>query len=270
MLLSAKALNLALMRNKILIYCDYGTNDINNLKRGLEEYFRPRGIDVGITDAHGIIKDNNLNEDVLAFVMPGGRATPYLEKLKMQGNQAISHYVASGGQFLGICAGAYYASRKVYFETDIKELSIIQECGLNILDAETVGTLYKELNISPYTKDFNSISAVRIRWLADKQCYTACYHGGPYFRLNHQSNITVLAEYDLPKRHLPAIIMQDYGKGKVIGCGLHIEDKGTDLQRFLFTLHKDKGKAQKVITTLEQNEKSRLLLFNKVMDYLQK
>lgn len=253
------------MRNKVLIYCDYGTNDIKNLKRGLDEYFRPLGIIVGLTDANSIIKENSLDDKVLAFVMPGGRATPYLEKLKVQGNQAISNYVADGGTFLGICAGAYYASRKIYFETDIKELSIIQECGLNILDAETIGTLYKELNISPYTRDFNSMSAVHIRWKQDGEQYTACYHGGPYFKPLNAEVINVLAEYDLPRQHLPAIVMQNYKQGKVIACGLHIEDSGADLRRLMFSLREDKNQAEHVITALEKDELSRQALFDKLL-----
>ena len=253
------------MRNKVLIYCDYGTSDITNLKRGLEEYFMPMGMVVGLTDATSIIKENSLNKDVLAFVMPGGRATPYLEKLKTLGNQTISNYVANGGNFLGICAGAYYASRKVRFEEDIKEISIIQECGLNILDAETVGTLYKELGISPYTKDFNSMSATPIRWKQDDEEHIACYHGGPYFIPTQQSAMTVLAEYNLPNTHLPAIVEQPYGDGKVLACGLHIENSGADLRRLMFSLRKDKDRAENVIGVLERNETSRHSLFHKLL-----
>ena len=253
------------MRNKVLIYCDYGTSDITNLKRGLEEYFVPMGINVGLTDAESIIKENTLNEDVLAFVMPGGRATPYLEKLKILGNQAISDYVAHGGNFLGICAGAYYASRKVHFEEDIKEISIIQECGLDILDAETVGTLYKELCISPYTADFNSMSTIPIRWKQDGEKHFACYHGGPYFIPTPQSSMVVLAEYDLPGKHLPAIVMQPFKEGKVLACGLHVESSGADLRRLMFSLRRDKNSAEKVISALEKNERSRHLLFHKLL-----
>lgn len=253
------------MRNKILIYCDYGTNDIGSLQRSLNEYFIPQGIDIETTDAYEIIKGNSLNENVLAFFMPGGRATPYLEKLKVQGNQKIIEYVQNGGVYFGICAGAYYASRKVFFETDIKELCIIQECGLNLIDADAIGTLYKELNISPYTMDFNSIAPVQVRWLADKESHIASYHGGPYFKPLQNSSLQVLAEYELEGQTLPAAVAQIQGKGLAIASGLHIEDSGKDLRHILFDLRKDKAKAQEVVTTLENNERSRYALFKKLM-----
>ncbi|MCM1324413.1 MAG: BPL-N domain-containing protein [Acetobacter sp.] len=253
------------MRNKILIYCDYGTNDIGSLKRSLSEYFTPFGISIETTDAKEIISENSLNDEVLAFFMPGGRATPYVEKLKVQGNQKITEYVQRGGVYFGICAGAYYASRKVFFETDVKELCIIQQCGLNLIDADAIGTLYKELNISPYTMDFNSIAPVQVRWLADKERHIASYHGGPYFQPSENSSLQILAEYELSGNRLPAAVMQSHGKGIAIASGLHIEDSGKDLRHILFDLRKDKEKAQEVVTKLEENETSRQALFEKLM-----
>ncbi len=253
------------MRNKILIYCDYGTNDIGSLVRSLNEYFVPLGISVETTDAKGIINEDSLDDKVLAFFMPGGRATPYIEKLKVQGNQKIASYVENGGVYFGICAGAYYASHQVFFETDIQELCIIQQCGLNLIDADAIGTLYKELNISPYTMDFNSIAPVKVRWLADNASHIASYHGGPYFKPLPESPLQVLAEYELNGVSLPAVVMQTHGKGLAIASGLHIEDSGKDLRHILFDLRVDKKRAEKVVNTLEENETSRKALFEKLM-----
>ncbi len=253
------------MRNKILIYCDYGTNDIGSLQRSLTEHFAPLNVEILTTDAKGIVNEGSLNENVLAFFMPGGRATPYLEKLKVQGNQKIRQYVEEGGVYFGICAGAYYASKKVFFETDVKELSIIQECGLNLIDAEAIGTLYKELNISPYTMDFNSIAPVKVCWKEDNASHIANYHGGPYFKPIPNSSLQVLAEYELEDKKLPAAVMQKHKRGVAIASGLHIEDSGKDLRRILFNLRKEKERAENIIATLEANEPSRLALFKKLM-----
>lgn len=254
------------MRNKILIYNDYGTNDITRLEKSLSDYFTPAGVIIETTDAKGIVNENSLNENVLAFFMPGGRATPYIEKLKVQGNQKIREYVDNGGVYFGICAGAYYASRKVFFETDVKELSIIQECGLNLIDADAIGTLYKELNISPYTRDFDSMAPVKVRWKEDKESHIASYHGGPYFAPMPQSPLQVLAEYELEGKTLPAAVMQTRGKGVAIASGLHIEDSGKDLRRILFDLRIEKARAETIVTALEANEPSRQALFNKLME----
>ena len=104
------------MTQKVLIYRDYGVGDLGHLEEGLKEYFKQRQVKVDYTDATSIIKGNALNEDVTAFVMPGGAATPFLQKLKVQGNEKIRDYVYQGGHYLGICAGAYYACSKVEFE----------------------------------------------------------------------------------------------------------------------------------------------------------
>lgn len=121
--------NHSAMRDEILIYNDSGTGDIRPLRDSLREYFSPQGIKIDTVTADDIIKNDRLNGRVLAFFMPGGRATPYLEKLKVRGNQKIAEYVQSGGVYFGICAGAYYASRNVFFETDIKDAAVVQQCG---------------------------------------------------------------------------------------------------------------------------------------------
>ena len=81
------------MRSTVLVYRDYGVGDLTNLMRGLNMYFKPYDMKVDCTDAASILKENALNEDVFCFVMPGGAATPYLEKLKVQGNQKIREYL---------------------------------------------------------------------------------------------------------------------------------------------------------------------------------
>lgn len=154
------------MRDEILIYNDSGTGDIRPLRDSLREYFSPQGIKIDTVTADDIIKNDRLNGRVLAFFMPGGRATPYLEKLKVRGNQKIAEYVQSGGVYFGICAGAYYASRNVFFETDIKDAAVVQQCGLNLIDADAVGTLHRELGIAPYSQDFRSMAAAKVLWRA--------------------------------------------------------------------------------------------------------
>ena len=54
--------------------------------------------------------------DSVLLVMPGGADLPYCHKLDGVGNNQIKKYVAGGGSYLGICAGAYYACRNVEFD----------------------------------------------------------------------------------------------------------------------------------------------------------
>lgn len=256
------------MRNKILIYSDEGTADISNLYKCLKEYFKHHEIIIETTSADAIIKENSLDETVFAFFMPGGRATPYMHKLKVLGNAKIAGFVKKGGVYVGICAGAYYASRKVFFETDVKELSIIQECGLNLINADAIGTLYKELQLRPYSKDFSSATAVRVRWLEDNEQHISYYHGGPYFQIYNNDEVKILAEYELNRTRLPAVVMQRHGLGTAIVSGLHIEDRAMDLRRILSNLPQSQT-SELFIEQLECKEASRYALFNKIMQKIQ-
>lgn len=251
------------MRDKILIYRDYGCSDLNALEYGLKEYFEPRGGTVDFTDAAGIIKEGSLNESVLAFFMPGGAGTPFRRKLEVLGNEKIREYVRDGGIYYGICAGAYYACRETVFEEDIPELRIISSCGLNLVEGRAVGTLYKEFGIRPYAKDAASTAAVNLIW-QDQEQHTVYYHGGPYFDLAANTEPDILAVYDTEKK-LPAIIRQTYGNGQVILSGVHYEDKGAVLQKTLHHLRLDSAEALQVAAKLSAGEPSRLRLFHKMM-----
>ena len=127
------------MRSKILIYRDYGCADVHLLYKELVSYYRNEDVDVFFTDAAGI-KEGILGKDVKAFFLGGGAATPYMEKLAGEANERIRSYVDRGGVYFGICAGAYYACRRIVFEKDIEALHIESRCGLNLVEGEAIGT----------------------------------------------------------------------------------------------------------------------------------
>ena len=53
------------------------------------------------------------------LVIPGGRDLPYVEELtlKTKATRRIREFVQEGGSYLGICAGAYFGSSEVRFDT---------------------------------------------------------------------------------------------------------------------------------------------------------
>ncbi|KAK9825113.1 hypothetical protein WJX74_010003 [Apatococcus lobatus] len=52
----------------------------------------------------------------MLLVMPGGADLPYCRDLNGLGNSLIRAFVEAGGAYLGLCAGAYYACRRIEFE----------------------------------------------------------------------------------------------------------------------------------------------------------
>ncbi len=253
------------LRNKVLIYCDYGCADITNLRKELERCFHNKGITVSDVDAAGIIKENALNEEVLAFFMPGGASTPYRQKLKKYGDDKISAYVRNGGVYFGICAGAYYACDEIKFEMDVPELRL-ERNGMNLIKAVAVGTLYKELGIAPYSLNASSGAVVDIRCLDDGKVYAAHYHGGPYFDVSGDKDCEVLGIYENVENHPPAIIAKKYGKGMVLASGIHLEDDAKSYRAAIHNLRLDCQNALKIAEKLEEREETRQALFNKMMN----
>ncbi|CAD6887938.1 unnamed protein product [Tilletia controversa] len=87
------------------------------------------------------------------FVLPGGRDLPYLsslaERFQLQSQsqsgtaaEEIARFVHAGGKFLGICAGAYFASSRCVFEPGTPMEVIGDRPAFRFFPAECVGTVY--------------------------------------------------------------------------------------------------------------------------------
>lgn len=259
-----------MQRQKILIYQDYGCSDVTYLFSALQEYFLPRGKVVGFTDSGEILKNNVLNDEVALFVMPGGAATPFLQKLQTLGNEKIRDYINNGGNYLGICAGAYYGCAKVDFEKGVPGAEISRTSGLlNLLNAEAVGTLRNEFNLRPFARNASASAAVRLVWKNDQELLYSHYHGGSKF-VGSSDDFEILARYSDVEDMPAAIIGGNLGKGRVILSGVHFEDRGEDLSKALNTMRIDYQEAFTVAEKLIKNEKSRQLLFHKIMGSFEK
>lgn len=251
-----------MMKKRVLIYRDAGCADLTCLEKALRNF---DGSVVEFTDSAAILRDDILQSGVDLFVMPGGAATPFLQKLQTLGNQKIRDYVADGGNYLGICAGAYYACAKVLFEKDIPALSV--ECTdglLNLVPAVAEGSLYKELKISPYAKNETSSAAVRLCWEDNEEHYSH-YHGGPKFCGNTE-DFEVLARYADVDGNPPAIINKKVGKGMVVLSGVHFEDSGADLARVFSVLRYQGSAIREVAGKLQKHDVARQALFCKIMN----
>ena len=252
-------------RNNILIYRDYGCMNLNSLTNSLKGYFGPKGYKIAFTDANEIISYNSLDNNVFAFFMPGGAGIPYELKLQGIGNNNIRKFVSNGGVYCGICAGAYYACKHTLFEVDIPEMAIKSDSGLDLINGNAIGSLYKELKIKPYSSNILSSTISKLRYKDNEEHY-AYYSGGPYFDLNnHNENIDILANYEFKSDSKPAILQKNYGDGSVVISGVHYEISGSDLMHSVFKSHPEFNDIQKLANNLNNLENERLSLFNKIM-----
>ncbi|GIL70073.1 hypothetical protein Vretifemale_911 [Volvox reticuliferus] len=101
---------------EVLVYCGEGAGyqSARNTLRALQSCLAP-GVEARLLGTSEML-EGSWRSRCLLFVMPGGADLPYCKHLNGHGNSLLRGYVAGGGSYLGICAGAYYACRRVEFD----------------------------------------------------------------------------------------------------------------------------------------------------------
>ena len=84
----------------------------------------PRKYTVETTNSEEIVS-GGWKDSCSLLVMPGGRDSPYVDRLRGIGNRVIRDFVRNGGSYLGICAGGYYATSFVEFAKGNPLLEVI-------------------------------------------------------------------------------------------------------------------------------------------------
>lgn len=172
------------------------------------------------------IQSGQLTTDVYdMLLMPGGKSWIYLDDLGETGAKAIRDFVASGGGYLGTCAGAFYATSN---RKDSRRNNTPYGIGLlegTAYDGTALGTrpfVSGMMNIDYHMKEF-------------KQDYRVLLLGGPAFIYTaeeaRKKNIRVLANFE--GFASPAMISLNYGQGRVVLVGPHgeIEEGQADAGR---------------------------------------
>ncbi|MBL3285010.1 putative biotin-protein ligase domain protein [Rickettsiales endosymbiont of Paramecium tredecaurelia] len=193
--------------------------------------------------------------DAVLFVMPGGADLPYAKHLNGRGNRVIKQYVADGGAFLGICAGAYYGSAYVKFDEG-GLLEVLGKRELSFFQGDAIGPVLAKYD---YQTQSGSRAAVIHTILPNIAKATVFYNGGGFFKDAQQyPNTEVIATYT---NHLPAIVLIKYNKGKVLLSGVHFEYDP-------FLLDSNDKYIQKIIKQLIEGDEERTALFNRLMQLL--
>ncbi len=198
----------ALKELHVAIYAGPGT-----WRSGLEAlflYLESRGIKYDVVNETQILGGSIENYNVL--VIPGGWAYDYFKSLGYEGENRIKEFVGNGGGYLGICAGAFYASRTIIWESRSYYYS------LNIANVDAVGP--KEGFPWP-TQGYVAINlSDEVQGLGLNKTYTALYYGGPEL-VNPGSDVYVLAVYGDDGE--PAVVLSMYGSGRIALTGVHLE-----------------------------------------------
>jgi glutamine amidotransferase-like uncharacterized protein len=151
------------------------------------------------------VNEKNFNEELLSkaflYVQPGGNAIEVAQSLSFHQKNLLRYYISNGLNYLGFCAGAFFIDHFVDDKNSV--------LGLGLLNGQTLD-LYKD----------SKARILRLTW-ENKERYLY-FQEGPYFLLNSNSKVEVLAWYN--SRNLtPAVIKFYYGQGLVIASGVHPE-----------------------------------------------
>ncbi|MEN8148720.1 MAG: BPL-N domain-containing protein [Planctomycetota bacterium] len=158
--------------------------------------------------------------DVVVF--PGGLASTSGNALTKKGRAAVRKFVADGGGYLGVCAGAYLAATGY-------------EWSLSILDARIVDMKHWARGTGTVRLSTTSLGR---RMLAEKRSEASVRYGqGPLLAPGGSSKLpdyetvatytTEIAKNGAPKgimKGKPALVRSRYGKGRVVAVSPHPED----------------------------------------------
>ncbi|GBF97976.1 hypothetical protein Rsub_10650 [Raphidocelis subcapitata] len=92
-----------------------GWRSVQSTVSSLSRLLPPARFEVGTLCARELLAGGWQARTAL-LVMPGGADLPYCKHLNGAGNALVRDFVAGGGSYLGLCAGAYYAASRVEFE----------------------------------------------------------------------------------------------------------------------------------------------------------
>lgn len=188
------------------------------------------------------------------FIIPGGRDVPYDRKLRQREINRINRFVKEGGSFLGICAGAYFASKEVIFERGTP-LEVNEKRSLQFFPGSAIGTLYP-LRTFAYNSE-SGAHAAKISF--QRKTLYLYYNGGCMFHLAETfPAVTVLGRYkDIDNQ--AAIIHCRVGRGNALLSGVHFEVRP----------HVLKGEVQEeIIYKLDAFNKERKSLILSLLQFL--
>jgi glutamine amidotransferase-like uncharacterized protein len=159
-----------------------------------------------------------------ALLFGGGFAYPgYTRLITERGKARIQEFVASGGAYVGICAGSYFVCDQLDYEGDTWD----DESGYDTeLYPSVCGGPVHEVSSypvwAPATIDLPGHPAYdQLEGPTQRQLY---YAGGPFFP-EPPAEAEILATYadEGPHQGLAAVITMPYGLGRVVLWGPHPE-----------------------------------------------
>jgi glutamine amidotransferase-like uncharacterized protein len=202
----------------VLIYSDDGTWLDGII--ALEKFFEHQNVTTKRIYAADLNADT-WNKEAEAILFPGGYSYNYQLAISLDAVDEIRSYVSNGGAYIGICAGAYFASKTVEWEGGSYpyELALFDGTATGSLDYIAPWPEYKMTQLTLNTENpINSDNETSISVL---------YYGGPIFTPNTEVEVNTVATWD-DANNSAAIINFEYEDGRVLLLGPHLEIEEDD------------------------------------------
>ncbi len=168
----------------------------------------------------------DLNHDTLTnnyrgIFIPGGWAYNYKISIHDRGDQNIRDFINSGGAYIGMSAGAFYACDNVRWEGQDYPYF------LNLFHGDCIGPIEEIAPWPEYTMTTMTINQAHEANIYESQTEDILYYGEPYFVPNTGQEMQTLASWIVPSNPIannaPGIIGFNYGQGRVLLVGPHPE-----------------------------------------------
>lgn len=211
-------LSFSVQSQDVLIYSDDGTWEDGII--ALEHFFDHQNVTHKRLYAAELNADT-WNKNALAIVFPGGYAYNYQIAISWSAINEIRSYVANGGGYIGICAGAYFASKTVAWENEIYPYE------LALFDGMTFGSLKYIAPWPNYSMTGITINKNNPIGKGEPEKNSVLYYGGPIFKPTVGVEVDTIATWDAAENTL-AIINFEYEKGRVLLIGPHLEIEEND------------------------------------------
>jgi glutamine amidotransferase-like uncharacterized protein len=167
------------------------------------------------------------------ILIPGGYAAKYNYWISKAGKARIRNFVAAGGGYFGICAGAFFAvDRTIWEGTEYDDDAGLNAYGeltgydLDLYPGSGTGPMngiadWNTVGYNMTAIDFDATTAALANYRAAPFSEDILYYGGPYFTADAGASVEVLGTYAYNGK--PAMVAFSYGSGRVVLSGPHPE-----------------------------------------------
>jgi glutamine amidotransferase-like uncharacterized protein len=237
---------------KIFIYNDFGISELslNELNKCMTTIFKhEKTVSIEFINGSEIQSGKLMNQKTkpssILLCLGGGFDIGYLKSLDIQGCNEIIKFINAGGNYLGICAGAYFATDLIEFDLE-GPLEVKGNRLLKFFNGKAVGPINRNFE---YGNDRNALAIkvdINKDYLSseDNKEFYVYLNGGCFFvsYSNNESNdFKCIGKYDIRQKNENtntimncldqyAILECTIGKGKCLLSGVHFEfDVGQNL-----------------------------------------